>query len=68
MTSFAFIAGLMPLCFAKGAGALGNRSIGIASAGGMLAGTIFGLLLIPALYVLFEKMAEKKKKPVPSAE
>ena len=62
MTSFAFIAGLIPLTIATGAGAMGNRSIGMASAGGMLTGTIFGILLIPGLYVLFARMAERKKK------
>lgn len=65
MTSFAFIAGLIPLCIASGAGALGNRSIGTAAAGGMLIGTLFGVILIPGLYVLFagmeEKMGGKKK-------
>ncbi|MGN6434916.1 MAG: efflux RND transporter permease subunit [Agriterribacter sp.] len=65
MTSFAFIAGLIPLCIATGAGALGNRSIGMAAAGGMLVGTVFGIILIPGLYVLFagieEKMGLKKK-------
>ncbi|WKN32461.1 efflux RND transporter permease subunit [Porifericola rhodea] len=63
MTSFAFIAGLIPLCVASGAGAIGNRSIGTAAAGGMLIGTIFGLILIPGLYVLFAQMTEKKRKP-----
>ncbi|MEI6949224.1 efflux RND transporter permease subunit [Paraflavisolibacter sp. H34] len=65
MTSFAFIAGLIPLCIASGAGAMGNRSIGTAAAGGMLTGTIFGLLLIPGLYVLFASMARKPKRPQP---
>ncbi len=66
MTSFAFVAGLIPLCIASGAGALGNRSIGTAAAGGMLIGTIFGIFLIPGLYVLFASLAEKfqSKKPV----
>ncbi|RYY35681.1 MAG: efflux RND transporter permease subunit [Sphingobacteriaceae bacterium] len=65
MTSLAFIAGLIPLCIASGAGAMGNRSIGTASAGGMLIGTIFGLILIPGLYVIFAGIAaSKKKKPV----
>jgi HAE1 family hydrophobic/amphiphilic exporter-1 len=64
MTSFAFIAGLIPLCIASGAGAIGNRSIGIAAAGGMLLGTVFGVLVIPGLYVLFASLSEKgKKKP-----
>lgn len=62
MTSFAFIAGLIPLCVASGAGAMGNRSIGFASAGGMLAGTVFGVFVIPGLYVLFASLAERKSK------
>ncbi len=62
MTSFAFIAGLIPLCIASGAGAMGNRSIGTAAAGGMLTGTIFGVIIIPGLYVLFASLAEWKKK------
>jgi multidrug efflux pump subunit AcrB len=49
MTSFAFIAGLIPLVIASGAGALGNRSIGTAAAGGMLIGTLFGMVLIRAV-------------------
>ncbi|HRO44442.1 efflux RND transporter permease subunit [Agriterribacter sp.] len=65
MTSFAFIAGLIPLCIATGAGALGNRSIGTAAAGGMLTGTLLGIILIPGLYVAFAGIEEKfglKKK------
>jgi multidrug efflux pump subunit AcrB len=62
MTSFAFIAGLLPLCFSSGAGAIGNKSIGIASAGGMLIGTIFGLIVIPGLFVLFAHVSKKHKK------
>ena len=62
MTSFAFIAGLIPLCIATGAGALGNRSIGTAAAGGMLTGTVFGVLLVPGLYVLFAGIEEKIRK------
>lgn len=71
MTSFAFIAGLIPLCMATGAGALGNRSIGTAAAGGMFIGTIVGLFLIPGLYVLFAQFMPKKKakkKPEPITE
>ena len=59
MTSFAFIMGLIPLCMASGAGAMGNRSIGTAAAGGMLIGTLFGLVLIPGLYVIFARLSEK---------
>ena len=61
MTSFAFIAGLIPLVFAHGPGALGNRTIGTAAAGGMVFGTLIGVLLIPGLYYLFAKMADGKK-------
>ena len=59
MTSFAFIAGLIPLVFASGPGAIGNRTIGTAAAGGMLFGTIFGVILIPGLYYIFAKISEK---------
>ena len=61
MTSFAFVAGLIPLCMASGAGAIGNKSIGIAAAGGMLIGTIFGLVIIPGLYIVFAKLENRKK-------
>jgi HAE1 family hydrophobic/amphiphilic exporter-1 len=59
MTSFAFIAGLIPLVFASGPGAIGNRTIGSAAAGGMIFGTVFGVLIIPGLYYIFAKMSEK---------
>jgi HAE1 family hydrophobic/amphiphilic exporter-1 len=61
MTSFAFVAGLIPLVMASGAGAIGNRSIGTAAAGGMLIGTLFGVIIIPGLYVLFASMVRPKK-------
>lgn len=60
MTSFAFIAGLVPLVVATGAGAVGNRTIGTSALGGMLFGTIFGVILIPGLYYIFGKMIEGK--------
>jgi HAE1 family hydrophobic/amphiphilic exporter-1 len=60
MTSFAFIAGLIPLVVATGAGAIGNRTIGGSALGGMLIGTLFGVLVIPGLYYIFAKMAEGK--------
>ena len=60
MTSFAFIAGLIPLVIASGPGKIGNRTIGTAAAGGMLFGTIFGVLIIPGLYYIFGKIAEKR--------
>ncbi len=56
MTSFAFIAGLIPLVTATGAGAIGNRTIGGSAMGGMLLGTVFGVLIIPGLYYTFGKM------------
>jgi hydrophobic/amphiphilic exporter-1 (mainly G- bacteria), HAE1 family len=59
MTSFAFIAGLIPLMIASGAGAIGNRTIGTAAAGGMLIGTIFGVIIVPGLYFIFATMAQK---------
>lgn len=68
MTSFAFIAGLLPLAMATGAGALGNRSIGTAAAGGMLIGTIFGLIVIPGLYVIFAHFTFKKIDSEPEIE
>jgi HAE1 family hydrophobic/amphiphilic exporter-1 len=60
MTSFAFIAGLIPLVIATGAGAIGNKTIGGSAMGGMIVGTIFGVLLIPGLYYVFAKMADGK--------
>jgi HAE1 family hydrophobic/amphiphilic exporter-1 len=61
MTSFAFIAGLIPLMLASGAGAIGNQTIGTAAAGGMLFGTVFGVIIVPGLYVLFASFAKKFK-------
>lgn len=61
MTSFAFIAGLIPLMIASGPGKIGNRTIGSAAAGGMLFGTIFGVIVIPGLYFIFGSIAAKHK-------
>lgn len=61
MTSLAFIAGLLPLLFATGPGAIGNRTIGASSAGGMILGTVFGVIIIPGLYYVFGKLAAKRK-------
>jgi HAE1 family hydrophobic/amphiphilic exporter-1 len=62
MTSFAFIAGLIPLMFASGAGAIGNRTIGTAAAGGMLFGTVFGVIVIPGLFIIFAGIGKGKRK------
>lgn len=56
MTSFAFIAGLLPLVVASGPGAIGNRTIGVSSLGGMLFGTLLGVLVIPGLYYVFARL------------
>lgn len=61
MTSFAFIAGLIPLVMAHGAGAIGNKTIGSSALGGMLFGTIFGVIIVPGLYYIFGSIAEGKK-------
>ncbi|MBK1441917.1 efflux RND transporter permease subunit [Parapedobacter sp. ISTM3] len=61
MTSFAFIAGLMPLVIATGPGAVGNRTIGASALGGMLFGTVFGVIVVPGLYYVFGTMAEGRK-------
>lgn len=60
MTSFAFIAGLIPLVFATGPGAIGNRTIGASSLGGMLLGTVFGVILVPGLYYMSGKLIENR--------
>ncbi|MBY0516381.1 MAG: efflux RND transporter permease subunit [Bacteriovoracaceae bacterium] len=60
MTSFAFIAGLIPLVIAHGPGAHANKTIGASALGGMLFGTVFGVVLIPGLYYIFATMAEGK--------
>ncbi|MGR3810924.1 efflux RND transporter permease subunit [Jiulongibacter sp. NS-SX5] len=60
MTSFAFVAGLIPLVISHGAGAIGNRTIGGSALGGMLFGTLFGVLVIPGLYYIFGTMADGK--------
>ena len=61
MTSFAFIAGLIPLVRATGPGAIGNRTIGTTAVGGMLMGTLVGVLVIPGLYYLCAKISDGRK-------
>lgn len=59
MTSFAFVFGLMPLVFAAGVGAQGDRSIGTAAVGGLFVGTVIGVFVVPSLFVLFQWLQEK---------
>jgi hydrophobic/amphiphilic exporter-1 (mainly G- bacteria), HAE1 family len=61
MTSFAFIAGLIPLIVASGAGAIGNRTLGSAALGGMFFGTVFGVIIVPGLYYIFANLAGGRK-------
>ncbi|WP_188814818.1 efflux RND transporter permease subunit [Hymenobacter cavernae] len=61
MTSFAFIAGLIPLVIAHGAGAIGNRTIGTSALGGMLFGTVFGVIIVPGLYYIFGTLSSGRK-------
>lgn len=73
MTSFAFIAGLIPLILASGAGAIGNHTIGASALGGMLFGTIFGVIIVPGLYYIFATLADgrhliKNEDEVPLTE
>jgi HAE1 family hydrophobic/amphiphilic exporter-1 len=72
MTSFAFILGLLPLVIATGAGALSRRAVGTPVFGGMLFASIFGIFLIPMLYVVFQWMRErvgsKPKDAAPTGE
>ncbi|MCR9263731.1 MAG: efflux RND transporter permease subunit [Flavobacteriaceae bacterium] len=59
MTSFAFIFGLLPLALSTGIGAIGNQSIGLSAVGGMLIGTIFGVFVVPVLFVIFQALQER---------
>jgi multidrug efflux pump len=61
MTSFAFIAGLVPLVIASGAGAATIRAVGTAVFGGMVAASFLGIFVIPGLYVLFQTLRERVK-------
>lgn len=61
MTSFAFVAGLLPLVVATGPGAVGNRTIGGTALGGMVFGTVFGVLVVPGLYYVFGTLADGRK-------
>lgn len=62
MTAWSFIIGVLPLVFAKSAGAGAMRGIGICTASGMLAATFVGIIFVPALYALFQRLRELVKK------
>ncbi|WP_254244265.1 efflux RND transporter permease subunit [Hymenobacter sp. BRD128] len=68
MTSFAFVFGLLPLLFASGAGANGNKSIGAGAIGGMLFGTLVGVFFIPVLFLIFESLQERISGPPKTRE
>ncbi len=59
MTSLAFVAGLVPLMWSVGPSAIGNHSISFSAAGGMLSGVIFGIFVIPMLFIVFKTLDEK---------
>lgn len=66
MTSLAFIVGMIPMMRATGPSANGNHSISIAAAGGMIAGVVLGLFIVPVLFIIFQNFHEKiskKSKP-----
>lgn len=65
MTSFAFIFGLFPLVIAEGAGALSRRAVGTPVFGGMLAAAVFGVFVIPMLYVVFQWLRERTSRHAP---
>jgi len=68
MTSFAFILGLLPLMLSSGVGASGNKSIGTGAVGGMLIGTLFGVFVIPALFIIFQSLQERVSNKSPFNE
>lgn len=72
MTSIAFVAGITPMMRATGPSAMGNHSISIGAAGGMISGVILGLFIIPVLFVVFqalqEKISGKKTRPTPAIQ
>ncbi|AWI25565.1 efflux RND transporter permease subunit [Flavobacterium pallidum] len=59
MTSFAFVVGLIPMMRATGPSALGNHSISIGAAGGMISGVVLGIFIIPVLFIIFQYLQEK---------
>jgi Cu/Ag efflux pump CusA len=67
MTSFAFIAGLVPLVIATGAGMLSRRGVATGVFGGMIAASSVGIFLIPVLYVVFQRLREGGKRRIAEA-
>jgi hydrophobic/amphiphilic exporter-1 (mainly G- bacteria), HAE1 family len=68
MTSFAFIFGLLPLVIAAGAGALSRRAVGTPVFGGMIAAAVFGIFVIPMLFVVFQWLRERTARRSTGAE
>ena len=67
MTSFAFILGLVPPVIAEGAGAASRRAVGAPVFGGMLAAALFGIFVIPMLYVVFQRLRERVGRTLTTA-
>ena len=59
MTSLAFIVGMIPLMFASGGTAVGNRSISVSASIGMFSGVVLGIFVIPLLFIVFQYLQEK---------
>ncbi|MBS0221827.1 MAG: efflux RND transporter permease subunit [Proteobacteria bacterium] len=70
MTSFAFILGLLPLVIAEGAGSTSRRAVGTPVFGGMIAAAVFGIFVIPMLYVVFQGLRERfgRKEVTPARQ
>jgi HAE1 family hydrophobic/amphiphilic exporter-1 len=68
MTAFAFILGCVPLLDAAGAGGISRRMLGVVVVCGMLAATLFGIFLTPALFVIIEKLTDRKRTPAPTVD
>ncbi|MGN0833906.1 MAG: efflux RND transporter permease subunit [Kiritimatiellia bacterium] len=62
MTAWSFIIGVLPLAFARSAGAGAMRAIGICTMGGMLAATFVGIVFVPALYAFFQRLRERVRR------
>jgi len=66
MTSFAFILGVTPLLIARGAGGASRRSLGTAVFGGMNAATLLAVFIVPVLYVVIQRIAERGRRRAPA--